>query len=217
MSKTFITLALSAFLTLQASALGFCFAPYNPDGKGILYLNSGPYKPEITAIDNKQLKALWFYNITLTAEQAPVYVNQLGISVEAHNQIPKTTAAMLMSKNNTENIWLHVQYLKLNQPPITLASDLNSPTLPRFEASQFRIIPQGELSSQKNLFVAEFKNINIIVRPDEKVILSFFGNFNPLAPSRTKIIGHNLIQLWSYSGMDMKFNEPIKPSEYVVR
>lgn len=204
-------------MILQVSSYGFCFAPYNPDGIGILCFNDSAYKSKVKFINKSELQSLWFYDLTLTAEQATVYVVQLGLSLEAHNQIPKTTEAMLMSKINTEKLWVYVQHLKLDQSAVTLAEDLLSPETPRFDASQFRTVPQGEVSTQRNMFIAEFKNVNIVIRPGEKVVLSFFGNFNTSAPSGTKIIGHNLVPLWSYSGINMKFNERTKPSEYIVQ
>lgn len=204
-------------ILILTTSNGQCFSPYNPDGSGILWFLPGPYEQEIRTVDRNELENLWFYDLTLKAETDTVQVTELGIIVEAHNCPPKTHEAMLVSQQNTEDIWVYIQYLNINQQPIKKASEFLSPNIPRFNASQYRIVPMGEISSHKNMFLAQFKNIDIAIKPGEKVVLSFFGKFASNVPAGTRIRGSNLVPLWSYSGKDMKFKGRDIASEYIVQ
>jgi len=204
-------------ILLIASPAGQCFSPYNPEGSGVLCFMPGPYSQGHKTISRNELESLWFYDITLEAELDTIQVSELCIRVEAHNCAPKTREAMLFSRLNTEEIWVYVQHLKINQQPLSNASSFIVHKMVRFNASQYRTVPMGELSSQKNMFLAEFKNIAITIKPGEKVILSFFGKFSPSVPTGTKITGSNLVPLWVYSGKNMKFKGRDTASEYTVQ
>lgn len=196
---------------------GYCFDSYNPEGSGILCFESSPYEQKTNLITRKELSALWLYDLTLTAEEDTVYVTDMGITIAAHNCIPKTRDAMLMSKQNIKKIWVYVQYLKENQTPILTESGFIASNFPKYDAWRYRTVAQGELSSQQNMFLAEFKDVDIAVRPGEKVILSFFGRLDRNVPPGTKIESQDLIPIWRCSGKDMKFKNQSVSSEYIVQ
>lgn len=204
-------------ILLLTVPIGQCFSPYNPEGAGILCILPGPYSQEVKSISRNNLQSLWFYDLTLEAESDIIHVTKLGIIVEAHNCVPNTPEAMLFSQLNTEQIWAYVQHLNINQRPISKESDFVAQYTQRLGASNYRKVPAGEAASQKNLFVAEFKNIDIIIKPGEKVVLSFFGKFVPDLPSGTKIKGGNLIPLWVCTAKDMKTRSNGIASEFNVK
>lgn len=208
---------LFSFILMLAATPGYCFDAYNPEGSGILCFSPSPYTQQVRLASKDQLSDLWFYNLTLTAENDTIHIIDAGITVEAHNNAPKTREAMLSSQYNTEEIWLYVQSLKPGQAPAKNADDLISAGCPRFDANSYRTIPVSEMSSQKNMFAVEFRDINITVTPGEKVVLSFFGRFRPEMAAGTKIAGHNLVPTWSYTARNIKFKSREKPNEYIVQ
>lgn len=214
--KLRVTILLCLILLL-AAPVGYCFDAYNPEGSGILYFSSSPYKQEQRPVSRDQLSALWFYNLTLTAKKDTVHIIDLGITIEAHNKAPKTREAMIASQQNTEEVWLYVQSLKRGQAPAKSVSELIGANCPLVDANSYRAIPVGEMASQRNLFVAEFRDINITVKPGETIVLSFLGRFKPDMETGSKIIGHNLVPTWSYTARNIKLKDREKPSEYIVQ
>lgn len=212
---TLVFLYTFLFLSSTTTA-GFCFSPYNENGSGILCFEPSPYSQEIRSVDRNELKNLWFYDVALTAEEDIVYINHLGIRIEAHNLQSKTYEAMITSRQNVEHIWVYVQYLKPGQQVITNPFDFELRDIPRFDATHYRTVPIGEVAFYKNMLLAEFKNVKITVSPGEKVVLSFFGRFKPDAPFGTKIKGENLVPTWGYSGRNMKFSQNNLPASIYI-
>lgn len=208
---------LFCFILWLPSTPGYCFDAYNPEGSGILYFSPDPCIQQDRLISKDQLSALWFYNLTLTADKDTIHIIDAGITVEAHNNIPKTQEAMISSQQNTEEIWLYVQSLEPGQAPAQSTEDLILARCPRFDANSYRTIPVSEMSSQRNMFVVEFRDINITVRPGEKVVLSFFGRFRPDMAAGTRIAGHNLVPTWSYTAQNIKIKGREKSHEYIVQ